>query len=315
MKLSIILPTYNNEKTLGECLNSLTKQNFPKNKYEILVIDGGSSDKTIEIARKFRTKIIKNPLKNEENARIIGIRKAKGELLCFIDADNIVVGKDWLKRMAEPFEDAKISFADTLFYGYRKNDGTGVRYQALIGGDDPLIMYLGRYSRWCYLKDDWTDCPHWDEDNGDYIKSQFCDGNKIPPMGSNGFLVRAKIARKFVKNSFIHSDFVYDAVNSGYNCFTKVKTSIIHNQPRFFPNKIRRIERRMKKEVRIKYDYGITKWEIAKTAAYVCLILPVLYDTIKGMIKKPDSAWLFHPAACFGEVFLYGFYAIKSKIK
>ena len=314
MKLSIILPTYNNERTIEECLESIFSQNFSKKEFEVLFIDGGSSDKTLRIAKKYPVKIIKNPYRVEEKARIIGIKKAKGEILAFIDADNVLVGNDWLKKMVGPFEDREIIFADTLYYSYRKHDKIIVRYQAFIGGDDPLAMYLGLYSRWCYLTSDWTGFSYGSKDIKDYLKISFKDKNKVPAMGSNGFLVRSKIARKFVKESFIHSDFVYDLVNSGYNCFAKVKTGIIHNQPKFFPNKIRRIKRRLNNEVNIRYNYGVTKRDMIKVITYILLLLPVLSDTIKGFVKKPDLAWFFHPIACFGGLGLYWAYNFKYQL-
>ncbi len=314
MKLSIILPTYNNERTIEECLKSIFMQNFPKKYFEVLFIDGGSTDKTLEIARKYPVKIFKNPKRNEEAARILGIKMAKGEILCFVDADNILVGEDWIKKMLKPFEDKSIAFADTLYYSYRKNDKIRVKYQVLIGGDDPLAMYLGLYSRWCYLYGNWTNYAHKDENKEGYIKTKMLDTNRVPPMGSNGFLVRTNVLEKFVKDSFIHSDIVYFMIKQGYNCFAKVKTGIIHNQPKFFSNKARRIKRRLNDEVRIEYDYGVTKRDTIKTTLYICLILPVFYDTIRGFIKKPSVGWLFHPVACFGELFLHGYYFIKHKI-
>src|SRR3989338_4318908 len=115
MKLSILLPTYNNEKTIKACLVSLTNQSLPKKDYEILVIDGGSSDNTVKISKKFPcVKIVKNPDRVEEKARILGIKLAKGEIIGFIDADNVVIGRDWLKKMLLPFEDKEIIFDDTL---------------------------------------------------------------------------------------------------------------------------------------------------------------------------------------------------------
>jgi len=150
MKLSIILPTYNNEKTIDDCLKSVFSQRFSPKDFEVLFIDGGSTDKTLAIARRYPVKILNNLKRNEEAARILGIAKARGEILCFIDADNILVGEDWFEKMLKPFADKKITFADTLYYSYRKNDKIRVKYQVLIGGDDPIAMYLGLYSRWCY---------------------------------------------------------------------------------------------------------------------------------------------------------------------
>ena len=67
--VTIILPTYNNQLTLNECLKGLCSQQ--KNNYEVLVIDGGSNDKTLEIAGIYNVKIIINPYRVEERARII----------------------------------------------------------------------------------------------------------------------------------------------------------------------------------------------------------------------------------------------------
>lgn len=315
MKLSIILPTYNNEKTIEECLESIFRQNYSKKDFEVLFVDGGSTDKTLSIAKKYPVKILKNKKKNEEAARILGLSKVKGEIVCFIDADNVLVGKDWIEKTLEPFKEKDIFFADTLYFSYRKKDKTGVKYQALIGGDDPFVMYLGYYSRYSYLTKDWTDYPYVSEDKGNYMKVLLKNNELVPAMGSNGFLVRTKIIKKFVKNSFIHSDFLYELINNDYNCFAKVKTGIVHNQPRFFPNKIRRIQRRGKGEVSIKYNYGFTKKELLRVIIYIILVFPILFDTMKGFIRKPELAWFFHPIACLGELGIYGYYSLKYKIK
>lgn len=314
MKLTIILPTYNNQKTLDECLKSIFCQKFPKKDFEVLLIDGGSDDKTLEIAKKYPVKILHNEKRVEEAARILGINIAKGKIIGFVDADNVLVGNDWLEKMIFPFEDERISFADTLYFSYRKQDKIRVRYQGLIGGDDPIISYLGLHSRWSYLNKSWTDCPHEDFQENGYLRSRLLDQKKIPPMGSNGFFVRTNLARKFVKDSFIHSDFVFDLINAGHEWFAKVDTGIIHNQPKFFKNKIRRVERRLKKEIKIKYNYGVSKKELAKVSIYILLIFPVLVDTIIGFFRKRNLAWIFHPVACFGEMFLFGWTFLRIKL-
>lgn len=314
MKISIILPTYNNEKTIEECLASIFSQNFPEKDFEVLFIDGNSSDKTLKIAKKYPVKIIDNEKRIEEAARILGIKKAKGEILVFIDADNVLDDSNWLEKMFLPFKDKEIAFADTLFYDYRKKDKIKSRYQALIGGDDPLACYLGLYSRWCYFKKNWTDFPYSKEVKQDYWKCSFSDKRLVPAMGSNGFAVRKKIAVKFVKNKFIHSDFVYELVNNNYNCFAKILTGIVHNQPRFFPNKIRRIKRRLNKEVDIKYNYGITGKKMLKTALYSLSVLPVLCDIFIGFVRKPSLAWFFHPIALYGELGIHFYYNFKYKL-
>ena len=87
MKISIIIPTYNSEKTINECLLSLNKQTYPP--HEIIVVDGKSTDSTIEIVKKLEG--IKLIIKRSTvgKARNIGADVAIGEILFFCDSDCI----------------------------------------------------------------------------------------------------------------------------------------------------------------------------------------------------------------------------------
>ena len=76
-KISFIIPTYNSEKTIYKTIDSIYKQGY-SNK-EIILIDAGSTDKTLEIARQFKElKIIHSPIKSTSLQRNLGIKKAMG---------------------------------------------------------------------------------------------------------------------------------------------------------------------------------------------------------------------------------------------
>jgi len=72
------------------CLESIKKQDYPKNKIEIIISDGGSTDRTLEITRKYIQKIFPNPLKTGEAGKAAGIKHATGEIIALIDSDNIL---------------------------------------------------------------------------------------------------------------------------------------------------------------------------------------------------------------------------------
>ncbi len=312
MKVSVILPTYNNEDTFEECLQGICNQDYKD--YEVLVIDGGSSDKTLEIAKKYKTKILNNPHRVEERARVLGIKKSKGEILCFIDADNIITEKDWLKKMVNPFEDKDIIASDTHYFTFRKEDPLVTKYCAMIGGDDPMAIYLGLYDRHNYFKNKWTDFPHEEEKKEKYIKIKLNKKN-IPAMGSNGFLFRKKTLLEINYKPFIHSDVIYRLAEKGY--FAKVNIGIVHIQKDFvdfFKKKIRRIKRRLNGEIKLEHNYGVNKKKIFFTLIYLGLIFPVIFDMIKGFIRKPTLVWLFHPIATYGVLFLYIYYFTIGKI-
>ncbi|MEM5793041.1 MAG: glycosyltransferase [Candidatus Aenigmatarchaeota archaeon] len=97
-KVSVIIPAYNEEDVIEDCLKSVTSLDYPKKKLEIILIDDGSTDKTVEKAKKFKIKIIKGPHKGVGVARNLGIKKSKGELILFVDADQRVERK-LLKKM------------------------------------------------------------------------------------------------------------------------------------------------------------------------------------------------------------------------
>ncbi len=131
--ISIIIPTYNSEKVLPLCLESLKNQDYSKEKIEVIIADGGSTDSTLEIAQKYADKIYPNPLKTGEAGKAVGVRRSKGEIIALIDSDNIRPSKDWLFRMTEPFQDREIAGSEPLYYSYRKEDGYITRYCAMLG--------------------------------------------------------------------------------------------------------------------------------------------------------------------------------------
>lgn len=93
MKLSIIVPVYNAEKYLTRCIDSLLNQNLDDSHYEILIINDGSVDNSLEIAQdylKIKTNIFVHSQKNSgvSVARNKGIDLAKGEYIYFIDSDD-----------------------------------------------------------------------------------------------------------------------------------------------------------------------------------------------------------------------------------
>ena len=92
-KISIIVPVYNTEKYLSKCLNSLIKQTYKD--IEIIVVNDGSKDKSLEIAKKIAKQDNRIKVFNKENgglssARNFGIEKASGEYIGFVDSDDYI---------------------------------------------------------------------------------------------------------------------------------------------------------------------------------------------------------------------------------
>lgn len=101
-KLSVIIPTYNEERRIEHTLRSISYQTLPREDYEILVVDGGSTDRTVEVASKYADVVIQQKSKGVGGARNDGALLAKGKILVHTDAD-VVVGKDWLQKITSLF--------------------------------------------------------------------------------------------------------------------------------------------------------------------------------------------------------------------
>jgi len=87
MEISIIVPAFNEEKYIERCLKSIDRQTFPRKKYEIIVSDGGSSDMTVKIAKKYADKVVVTKKRGIWFGRNFGARYAKGKYLLFVDSD------------------------------------------------------------------------------------------------------------------------------------------------------------------------------------------------------------------------------------
>lgn len=111
-KVSIIIPAWNEEKGIAGTIKSAIELDYPRKKLEIIVIDDGSKDNTYAIAKSFKNKnvkVFKNKINMGKGASMnFGIKKAKGEIIVTMDADNIIVKGDILKKMVYNFNDSNV---------------------------------------------------------------------------------------------------------------------------------------------------------------------------------------------------------------
>lgn len=107
-ELSIIIPAKNEEEYLPRLLKSIREQNFPASRYEVIVADANSSDKTVEVARSYDCKVVKGGM--PAVGRNAGAKEAEGEILLFVDADSILPEK-FIESVVKEFKDKKLAVA------------------------------------------------------------------------------------------------------------------------------------------------------------------------------------------------------------
>jgi len=100
--LSVTIATYNSARTIRHTLSSIFSSNYPKDLFEVVIVDGGSIDHTIDIAKEFPVRIYSHPNTSVGFRRNLSIKESKGEIICCIDSD-IIVPNNWLRKISEYF--------------------------------------------------------------------------------------------------------------------------------------------------------------------------------------------------------------------
>ena len=101
-KFSIIVPVYNVEQYIKECLDSIINQTYKD--YEIIIVNDGTKDKSMDIVKKYKVKTINQENQGISAARNNGVKHAKGEYLLFVDSDD-TIEKELLQKLANSLND------------------------------------------------------------------------------------------------------------------------------------------------------------------------------------------------------------------
>ncbi len=105
--ISVIVPAYNAVDTIEKCLRALLDQSYPRDDYEVIVVDDGSTDRTREIVGKYPVKLLSQPNQGPAVARNLGVENAEGDIILFTDSD-CEPARDWIEQMVKPFQDEEI---------------------------------------------------------------------------------------------------------------------------------------------------------------------------------------------------------------
>lgn len=311
----------NDEKILDACLYSIRKQDYPQDLIKIILVDGGSTDHTVNIARKYDADVIIRPdLRDSPNIRGgIALTAAKSDFILFLSADNRLQENDVLSAMVRASSDQKIVACETLRYGFHKTDPALSRYFALIGGADPIAVGLGKADRGPYDKDGWhgygeaMDC-------GFYYKVSFQkDVAKIPTLGANGFLIkRSFLGRTTLAQNCLHIDLCVELIFQGHNKFAFLKNAhVIH----FLDLKLLTFLKRRLLYANMYHSENTERiYSVFHKNDFLKLVIIAFYNltmvipllrAIKGYLNKKDFAWFLHPIVSFAFTAGYSLFFAK----
>jgi glycosyltransferase involved in cell wall biosynthesis len=194
-EISVVVPTLNEEEYIEDALNSLKSQFIPR-KYEIIVSDGFSTDKTVEIAKKYADKIVYENKRTIAAGRQTGARAAEGEVIVCAGAD-VFVEPDWLDVLTRPiFSKTHIASIGPVF----PRDGNRVENafsQAILG---PLGGMLSRLDTHFVVADNMALCAKTFREIGGFNPSLVTgeDTDLITRMKKKGKIAYVPDAQSYV---------------------------------------------------------------------------------------------------------------------
>ena len=320
-KISVILPTLNAARTLEPCLVALRAQDCDCDNMEIVLADAGSTDRTLEIAKKYNVDlIVPNPLKTGEAGKAAAIEASTGDILALVDSDNIFDDSDYFSTALRVFEDETIDFVEPLAWTHDPDDTIVNRYSALLGMNDPVSYFLGNYNRLSHLSGRFTGMNITVADDNDDAYIIEIDPTEVPTFGANGFMIRRSALEGIAWQPYYFDiDVFQQAVLLGRRRVGVIKTETRH----LFCDSVATFRRKQARRIRDyfyhssadgrSYDYSsVPKWRYLYFILATVTVLPLLWQALRGYSKKRDLAWFFHIPACALTLWEYGLGTISS---
>lgn len=323
---SIVMAAYNSEDTIERALKSIRSQKFRQEEIEILVVDGGSTDKTLEIAKKYNAVILQNPYKLPEPAKTIGLKHASGKYVCIMDTDEEVSDKEMFQRRKNVLE--HYGEVKCLAIGYRAPKGSSPCCYYINAVGDPFTCFI--YSTYKGSMEGLI------TKQGNYNPNLRCyiaqySKEDIKPIGDSGVVMDLEYIRANYSNELecLTTATIFDMIisDTGYVGYIK-KDDNYHYTSSTFYTFFRKIKFRIINNIfdingsgyagKAKQNKKLSLRKYIFPFYALCIIKPI-FDGIRMMFNYKHWIFLLHPVFCLYvifEIFIQYFYkllGIKKK--
>ena len=171
-----------------------------------MICDGGSKDNTLNIAKKYNCRILKNYKKTSESGKNLGIKNSKYEIIAFFDSDNVIVDNHFFYKALNAINKYEVDGVEPIGFELLDEDSQINKYCSLMGLNDPLEYYFKRFDKYNVIAEDFTYCKYIKEkETSDLIIAKFIKPSLLPTFGANGFFTK-----KSNISDYINDDYYFD---------------------------------------------------------------------------------------------------------
>lgn len=330
--ISIAIAIFNSQKMLAKTLESIRQQTYPQNKIEILAIDGGSIDETLQIAKKYKCKIFKNPRTELVFAKHIGFMKANGEYLMFLDHDEILENHRSLKLKYSAFKkDRRIKAV--MPSGYKTpSDYPPINYYINEFGDPFSFFVYRKSANNDFIKRNWSDNYKKVYEDKNCIVISFLNTKSLPliELWAGGCMIDLQYARSTFsitkKDPTLIANLFYLFNNQGTLVAVTKKDYTIHYSSKSIGIYLKKLNSRVKNSInqtpmgragflgREKFNPFWFRLKKYLFIPYTLLILPAMIDSIYFTVTRKKLLYLVHLPLCIYITFLMVYYLFLKKL-
>src|SRR3989344_3239103 len=314
--LSIAIPTYNEEKDIGNCLKAISSQNYPKDLIEVIIIDNYSTDETLKIVKSFSKKlsikVLMNQIKDAEVSKKIGFDNSNGEFFMYLDADMKFHNGAFIRKMLFPFKDNEKIAGNFVNFVVNKSHPPLTRTLSYDEFQrDPIFKFFT-----IGIKDVMK------ENRKNYWLCE-CTPKKIPPQGL--MIYKKRLIEEYVKDKkqLVDNEIPAVLVEQGNNYFayvpdTGVEHMLLRSLKELGHKRIRNLNRTyFPNESTRKYKWINWKKDFTKMCLWMIytnsFVLPIVNSIVKT-IKYRDICFLAEPALNLVSTYSIIYGVLKNKL-
>jgi glycosyltransferase involved in cell wall biosynthesis len=298
-KVSFIMPTLNAEALLDNSLASITRQSYPRDRYEIILADAHSQDRTREIAAKYGAVVIDDDGKNMEEGKRLALRHATGEYIVFVDADNELTHPDYVELAIQALATRPQALGVEAYYLASPKMSSFCAYIThLLHISDPI----------CWLM---STNPQLVGREGEVERWTLPGESLSYPLGANGFVFRrADLESVKAGEHFQDTHVALHLMRAGRREWLRLCGRGVHHY--YVQTLWGFIQKRRRATVHFLrvQEEATTNWMKEKPpvplwlAGLYCVTFFVgpTYHTLRGLARDRDLRWLWHVPASLGSV-------------
>jgi len=297
-RVSFIMPTLNCEALLDNTLGAIARQTWPRDRYEIILADAHSTDRTREIAAQYGAIVLDDNGKNMEEGKRLALQHATGEYIVFVDADNEITHPDYIELAVKALAANPQALGVEAYYLPSPKMSSFCAYlTALLHISDPI----------CWLM---SSNPRLVKREGEVERWRLPAVTYSYPLGANGFIYRhADLQSVQANEKFQDTHVALFLMKNGKDEWLRITGRGVHHYyiqtPWKFVQKRRRATvhfLRVQEEMPVNWMKEKPPVPLWLAAVYCVTFFGPLWHTLRGIIRDGDLRWLWHMLACPASV-------------